>query len=267
MTDQSTAQHSRTIALEIEIDASIEDVWKALTEADQLKSWFPYDARVTPGKGGSIWLSWGPECEGEAPITIWDPPKHLQFTEHRGPFGAEDSIAPVDITTDYHLKSAGGKTVLRLVQAGVGPEKEWDGEYNATAEDWPMFLAILSHYVPNHGGVVRRVTNIAATIDLAASETWSRLFGHETFAIGSPYALKFAGSHSISGVTKLISPGRRLVGTIPDLNDAVFVLTVHDKADKSKIAIELSTYDVPAKVIAEREKVWLRGIEGIRDGS
>ncbi|MEE9130331.1 MAG: SRPBCC domain-containing protein [Phycisphaerales bacterium] len=256
MTDQSTAQQSRTIALELEIDAPIEDVWKALTEADQLKSWFPYDARVTPGKGGSIWLSWGPECEGEVPITIWDPPNQLQSTEHRGPFGAEDSIAPVDITTDYHLNSAGGKTVLRLVQAGLGPEREWDGEYNATAEDWPMFLAILSHYVPNHAGVVRRVTNIAATIDLPASETWSRLFGSETPTLGSPYKLKLAGSLAISGVTKLINPGRRFVGTLANLNNAVFVLTIHDKVDKSKIAIELSTYDVPADQIATTERQW-----------
>ncbi len=256
MTDQSATQQSRTIALEIEFDASIEDVWKALTEADQLKSWFPYDARVKPGKGGSIWLSWGPDCEGEAPITIWDPPKHLQFTEHRGPFGAEDSIAPVDITTDYHLKSAGGKTVLRLVQAGLGPEKEWDGEYNATAEDWPMFLAILSHYVQNHAGVVRQVTNIAATIDLRASETWSRLFGHETLVVGSPYALKFADSFTVHGITRLIKPGRRFVGTIPDLNDAVFVLTAHDKTDKCKIAIELSTYDVPADQVATTRRQW-----------
>ena len=256
MTDHSTAQHSRTIALEIEIDAPIEDVWKALTEADQLKSWFPYDARVTPGKGGSIWLSWGPDCEGEAPITIWDPPKRLQFTEHRGPFGAEDSIAAVDITTDYHLQSAGGMTVLRLVQAGLGPEKEWDGEYNATAEDWPMFLAILSHYVPNHADVVRQVTNIAAAIDRPASETWSRLFGYETLVVGSPYALKFADSLTVHGITRLIKPGRRLVGTIPDLNDAVFVLTVHDKVDKTKIAIELSTYDVPADQVAKTERQW-----------
>lgn len=256
MTDQSTAQQSRTIDLEIEIDAPIEAVWTALTEADQLKSWFPYDARVTPGKGGSIWLSWGPDCEGEAPITIWDPPNQIQFTEHRGPFGAEDSIAPVDITTDYHLKSVGGKTVLRLVQAGLGPEKEWDGEYNATAEDWPMFLAILSHYVPTHAGVVRQVTNLAATIDRPASETWSQLFGSETLTVGLPYALKLAGSLSVHGITRLISPGRRLVGTIPDLNDAVFVLTVHDKADKSKIAIELSTYLVPADQVAKTERQW-----------
>ncbi len=82
----------------------------------------------------------------------------------------------------------------------------------------------------------------------------------------SPYEFKLATSHTVDGITKLIQPGRRLVGTIPDLNDAVFVLTVDDNADKSKIAIELSTYNVPAEVVAEREKVWLRGIEGVCDG-
>jgi len=256
MTDQLTELQSRIIDIEIEIDASIEDVWKALTEADQLKSWFPYDARVTPGKGGSIWLSWGPDCEGEAPITIWDPPKQIQFTEHRGPFGAEDTIAAVDITTDYHLKSVGGKTVLRLVQAGLGPEKEWDGEYNATAEDWPMFLAILAHYVPNHGGVVRQVTNIEAAIDRSTTDTWSQLFAGVTPTIDSPYELKLTDSLVVHGITRLINPGRRLVGTIPELKDAVFVLTVHDKADKSKIAIELSTYDLPADQLASTERQW-----------
>ena len=94
-----------------------------------------------------------------------------------------------------------------------------------------------------------------------------RLFGSEKLILDSPYELNLADSLTVHGITRLIKPGRRLVGTIPDLNDAVFVLTVHDKADKSKIAIELSTYDVPAKVLAEREKVWLRGIEGICDGS
>lgn len=64
------------------------------------------------------------------------------------------------------------------------------------------------------------------------------------------------GKLMVRGLTRLINPGRRLVGTIPDLNDAVFVLTVHDKADKSKIAIELSTYDVPADQVATIERQW-----------
>ena len=72
--------------------------------------------------------------------------------------------------------------------------------------------------------------------------------------------MKLATSLAVHGITKLIKPGRRLVGTIPELNDAVFVLTVHDKADKSKIAIELSTYDVPADQVAATERRWTEAL-------
>lgn len=257
----TTAQQDRTINLEIELDAPIETVWKALTEADRLKSWFPYDARIEPGVGGSIWLSWGPECEGEAPITIWDPPNRIQQTEHRGPWGGDDSIGPVDITVDYHLESrSGGQTLLRLVQAGMGPEPEWDGEYHATAEDWPMFLQILSHYVANHDGVVRQVTNIASSFDLSASEVWSRLFGNsadDELKAGAPYALKIAGVLAAHGVVRLFEHGRRCVATLADLNDAIFVLTNHSKGDNgSKVTVEVSTYGVSAEQIATAEQAW-----------
>ena len=49
------AQLTRTIEKELEIDAPIEAVWKALTDAEELTNWFPLEARVKPGVGGSIW--------------------------------------------------------------------------------------------------------------------------------------------------------------------------------------------------------------------
>jgi uncharacterized protein YndB with AHSA1/START domain len=45
---------------EIEIAVPIEEVWKALTDANELARWFPLEARVTPGLGGKIFVSWGP---------------------------------------------------------------------------------------------------------------------------------------------------------------------------------------------------------------
>ena len=72
---------AREIVKRIEIDASIEDVWKALTDAEELMRWFPLDARSTPGPGGTIWFSWGPPYEGENRIEIWEPPRHLRLTD------------------------------------------------------------------------------------------------------------------------------------------------------------------------------------------
>jgi len=36
--------------------SSAESVWKALTNAEELKRWFPLEARAEPGKGGKIRL-------------------------------------------------------------------------------------------------------------------------------------------------------------------------------------------------------------------
>jgi uncharacterized protein YndB with AHSA1/START domain len=56
-------------------------VWRALTEAEELTRHFPLEARVTPGVGGSIWISWGGAWNGELRIEIWDPPSRLRLTE------------------------------------------------------------------------------------------------------------------------------------------------------------------------------------------
>lgn len=44
---------ARRVETEIEIDAEIGEVWKALTDENELKRWWPLDARVVQGSGGS----------------------------------------------------------------------------------------------------------------------------------------------------------------------------------------------------------------------
>ena len=56
---------TRAVSREIAISASVDAVWKALTDANELTRWFPPEARVAPGAGGSIWRAWqsGEEVE------------------------------------------------------------------------------------------------------------------------------------------------------------------------------------------------------------
>ena len=44
----------RLFEMSIDIEATPEHVWKALTDAAELTRWFPLQARVTPGTGGSM---------------------------------------------------------------------------------------------------------------------------------------------------------------------------------------------------------------------
>ena len=46
----------RRLEREVEIEAPREDVWKALTDANELARWFPLKARVTPGLGGKVFV-------------------------------------------------------------------------------------------------------------------------------------------------------------------------------------------------------------------
>jgi uncharacterized protein YndB with AHSA1/START domain len=64
---------AQRVELSVELDAPLEAVWKALTDGEELSLWFPLPARVTPGAGGSVWMSWGPLWEGEAKIEIREP--------------------------------------------------------------------------------------------------------------------------------------------------------------------------------------------------
>ena len=77
-TTETRPPTSPALENEIEIDAPVEDVWAALTESDKLASWFPLEAKVTPGEGGEIWFSWGADFDGTAKITIWEPEKRLR---------------------------------------------------------------------------------------------------------------------------------------------------------------------------------------------
>ena len=44
----------RLIDLTVDIDATLEEVWQALTTGEGIARWFAPHAAVTPGEGGSV---------------------------------------------------------------------------------------------------------------------------------------------------------------------------------------------------------------------
>ena len=63
--------------IEIEIAAPASEVWKALTTAEGIASWFAPGAAVEPGAGGTMTISWGEGMEFTNRIAIWEPERHL----------------------------------------------------------------------------------------------------------------------------------------------------------------------------------------------
>ena len=93
----------KKVEREIEIAATPDEVWRALSDGEELKRWFPLDARVKPGAGGSVWLSWGEGAEWESPIEIWEPGKRLQPVDT---IPGQEGAPPTRIAVDYVIERA-----------------------------------------------------------------------------------------------------------------------------------------------------------------
>jgi uncharacterized protein YndB with AHSA1/START domain len=241
---------SRAIEKEVVIQATPDEVWRALTEADELIRWFPVDARVTPGASGSIWLSWGGGTEGEAPITAWEPGRRLQWTETRG---------AVRLAVDFHLEAKGGATVVRLVNSGFGAGPDWDDEFHMTEGGWSYFLQHLRWYLEQHRGVCRDLVAFRDALAIPRSEAFARLTGPSGLASddslralspGDAYRVTTGAGDRLTGTVVASSPPTWQMGlTIAELNGAILLIEIEPHPGGSRAGFWLSTYGLdPARL-------------------
>jgi uncharacterized protein YndB with AHSA1/START domain len=214
---------SRKVVKEVTIQAPVDVVWKALTDARELTQWFPLNARVTPGVGGSIWISWGDGAEGEAPITAWEPNRHFQWTESRG---------PVKIAIDFHLETRGGATVVRLVQSGFGDGPEWDDEFHMVEGGWSYFMAHLQWYLERHRGVTREMIGFRDRVALSRTDAFTRLLSLPEGLGATPVVVKPATCQAAF--------------TLPSLHDAMLFIEIEPGAEMVRAGFWLSTYGLGA---------------------
>ncbi|WP_321478129.1 SRPBCC domain-containing protein [uncultured Paludibaculum sp.] len=150
------SDQKRSHDLSVEIDATPEQVWKAISEGDQITRWFAPIATVEPGEGGKVTISWGPGMEGSAPITVWEPGHRLAWTEDHGEKGPR--------VVEFTVESGAGKTTLRLVHSGFGADASFDSEYESTGGGWTSFVQLLRYDLENTRGWASQTVNKMAMI-------------------------------------------------------------------------------------------------------
>lgn len=226
-----TPPETRSLEKEVEIGAPAEAVWKAVSEAEELVRWFPLEARVEPGEGGTLYLSWGEGMGGEARIDVWEPGRRLRWI-HEGEMAVEVTI-----------EGRGGRSVVRLVQSGFSAESEWDDYYDATDAGWSFYLLNLKHYLERHRGAAGEIVYVRRDTERSKEEAWARLTGPEGLA--PEPALEAEGTGPAEAGPReegnesptvrlgderqplepwLLRPGRALAGRLPDLDDATLIV-------------------------------------------
>jgi uncharacterized protein YndB with AHSA1/START domain len=247
---QSTATADpagRSAEGQIAVDATPERIWQALTDERELVRWFPLDAQVEPGEGGSVFMSWRNEFAASMKIQLWDPPRHLRtsWSFHQG-----DEITQV---TDYRIEGKGGSTLVRAVTSGFPLDPSWDGWVEGTNRGWAFELRSLKHYLERHAGESRHVVYLRRRVPIAGQDAWGRLIGERTFA---PW---LAGGEVFDR-----RPGIQHAAVVNDPRDALFRVSIEPGgpgADQREIVLWLSAWGDQAQRVAELKTSWTGALD------
>jgi len=260
MTDTGSAPRSaagRTVERTLAIAAPVDAVWRALTDAEELVRWFPLEATVTPGEGGSMTLGWGDLYHATGRITVWQQGRHLRFD-----FPGE---GPAPLVTDYFLEGNAGGTTLRVVTSGFGAGADWEEQFRGVSHGWDFELLGLAHYLERHRGKDRRVAWARGRSHLGFTETWARLvspggaFGAGGLVVersGDPLVVDAGGGTVLNGRVALWQPPRQVAAVIDAMNHALFRAELNGPEGDISVVLWLSTYEIVPTRVAVLEAAW-----------
>ncbi len=228
-----TPKNTRDIEVSVELDASPEEVWRALSDGIEIAKWFVPEARVTlpeAGKKGSIWLSWGEGMSVEHEIDVFDPPKHM-----RHPSGKNgETKAP--LYADWIIEAGkGGKTVLRLVHSGFSANADWDNEFEAHARGWKLMLQNLRQYFARHPHQPTSHLLFTSNVPSHRKSIWTSLLGKFGLAaspkVGDQFRFTTAKGDVLTGTVDFVTDTRILALVVREYDDALLRFTMEGKAD------------------------------------
>ncbi len=247
---EGTKQAGRKIEIERTVDAAPEEVFRILTDPEEVSRWFPLAAEIDPKVGGRVWLSWGPGVEGEAPIHVCEPPRRFGWTER---YGEDDAGRPVELAIDFHVETRDGVTVVRLVQSGFTASAEWDEMYDALQDGWTYFMFNLEHYIRHHRGTPRTMAWRRARTELDRDEVWHRLLESGLVQLDDADGATASGATFSAGLDEtyrgeIVSarPGRHFAGILPELDQGLLFVEVEGR----HVGFWLSTYGADADRLA-----------------
>ncbi len=152
---------------EILIDSTSNELWKYLTTAEGLASWFGTAATSDLRIGGARTVGWGSDEQIEAEFSEIEPYSRVRlvYLADGKPVGAEEWL----------LTSEGSATRLTLIHSmpddGI---EDWDGFYGDMRRGWRLFMASLRHIAEQGVTPFRNATGrYFPTSDLHA--TWDRV--------------------------------------------------------------------------------------------
>lgn len=252
---------TRSVEHSIEINAPMEAVWKALTDAEEMTRWFPLQAGENPD--GSVWMAWGDDFKFVARVEASEPMRYVRTV----PVFPPEQQPPVKMATEVWLESREGKTHVRIVQSGFLADAAWNEEFDGTRRGWHFQLRGLKLYLERHRGTPRLVAWARRFRDVPAEEAWRRLMARgallaegrfDGLRAGDRYRVRMADSAGFEGVVHAHVPGKEFSGTVENWNHALWRVQLDDLPMRNyrDVNLWLQTYGVPETRVRALESRW-----------
>jgi uncharacterized protein YndB with AHSA1/START domain len=249
----TTDGKARTFTMEIDINATPDEVWRALTDAGELVRWFPLQARVTPGQGGTMFWGWDERWAWESRIDGWEPGKRLTLVEERPAFDAKGDPLPDPphkLAMEFTLETHAGKTRLRLVHSGFGRGANWDDELESVSAGWQFELRSLRHYVEHYRGRDRFHAVAHGVTPLPVDAIWRELLKPDALIVStgtlSPderCTIVAPDGDRLTGLVAWHKPHADLSILVDNFDGGIFRIATWRAAGQTGVQVWLTTYD------------------------
>lgn len=253
---------ARSLDLSVDIDATLEEVWQALTTGEGIARWFGPYASVTPGPGGRVSVGWDPKEMWDTPITVWEPLKRMQTVSE---MPTKDG-GVVRLAVDYYVEAHGGKVRVRLVHSGFDDSDTWDGYIDGLDAGWTFFLFNLKHALERHAGVARQQLSARfRTVfpDHAANAGDDHpVFGASGLRLQPPVGRLRAGDAchlslgavDVAATVAMKHQSRAIAFIVPAWNDGLLFVEREGMKETHTMGVWVSLYGAPASTSAAIDK-------------
>jgi uncharacterized protein YndB with AHSA1/START domain len=162
---------SRSIALEVEVPGTPEQVWQAIATGPGFTAWF-CPATVEERLGGTVSFTVAPGWESKGEVSTWEPPHRFAVFERHWAPGAPACFTEITVEA-----LAGGTCKVRLVNSLFTSQADWDDQLESLEKGWPAFLNVLALYLTHFPGQPTASVQALGSSTKGEATAWAELAG------------------------------------------------------------------------------------------
>lgn len=262
MSVKQEASGRRSVAVEVEVPGTPQEVWQAIATGPGISSWFvptSFSGADSAGRPATVAMNFGPGLVATSTVTAWDPPR--LFAAQGEGWGGSPPIA-----TQWQLEARpGGGCVVRVVHSLLADTDAWDAQLEATESGWPGFFRTLRIYLTHFRGQPSALVQLMAPVAAPEAQAWGRLtaaMGVQGLGVGQRWATP-EGMPAHRGVLEYLAqqPYDALLRLDPP-TPGVAALGTFNSGGPSMVALNFYFYgDLAAETAAREAPLWQAWVE------